>query len=124
MNRGQSLIELMLVLAISALLLASIGSPLREMYAMSYRSEARQQLYEQMQELMANADAGAVVAPSPTWLVPSGRYQIRLIQHPQTTVLQADAIGPQLIDGQCLRFWLDSQGRRGSAPSEECWQGR
>lgn len=121
MNRGQSLIELMLVLAISALLVASIGPPLREMYAISYRSEARQHLYEQMQELVANAEAGAVVAPIPTWLLPSGRYQIRLIQHPQTTVLQAEAIGPQQIDSQCLRFWLDSQGRRGSAPSDECW---
>lgn len=122
MQRGQSLIELMLVLAISAFLVASIGPPLREIYAIGFRSEARHHLYEQMQELLATAEED--VAARPTWLLPSGRYQIRLIQQPQTIVLQAEAIGSQQVDQNCLKFWLDSQGRRGSAPADDCWQGR
>lgn len=125
MPRGYSLIEMMVVLAISAYLLVMLVPPLQESHAMGYRSEARLQLHEKMLELQASRfDASTAAHQSLSWLAPSGRYRIRLYPQAQRWLLQAEAIGPQRVDSQCQTLWLDDAGQQGSAPSNQCWEGR
>lgn len=121
MRNGFSMIELMVVLALGGILLATAVPSYQHVVAVGYRHEARQQLYLQMQELLSqHQDQLAIEDPS--LLLPSGRYRLHLIQQTPRLLLQAEAIGPQQIDSECLSFWLDSQGQRGSSPSLACWE--
>jgi prepilin-type N-terminal cleavage/methylation domain-containing protein len=121
MRQGYSLIEIMVVVALGGILLASAVPSYQQAVAVSYRHEARQQLYLQMQELITQLhDQNAVLDPSA--LLPSGRYRLHLVQQSARLLLQAEAIGAQQIDAECLSFWLDNQGQRGSSPSAACWE--
>jgi len=120
MHQGYSLIEMMVALALCGILLASAVPSYQHVVAAGYRHEAQQQLYLQMEELLTQVnDQNAVIEPS--IMLPSGRYRLHLVQQTPKLLLQADAIGPQQVDSECLSFWLDSQGKRGSSPSSACW---
>lgn len=121
MQRGYSLIEVMVALAVAGILLAMTVPTYQKAIAIGYRHEARQQLYLQMQEMVTRAnDLEPLVAPS--LLLPSGRYRMLLLQNTPNLLLRAEAVGAQQIDSECLSLWLDSDGQRGSAPSPVCWE--
>ena len=130
-NAGFSLIELMVVVAIVAILVAAAYPIYSDMVRRSNRSDARATLMQIAQNLERyftenNTYAGAtlhIAAATDVWPTATsmeGRYTITFSVAPSATVytLQAAATGPQAKDSKCATMTLSSQGVRAPAA---CW---
>jgi len=127
---GFGLIELLVVLAITAMLASMIVPGYQQEVLRSYRLEARQALLKVagLQELMLadqqryTADLTELGFASQVVTTDSGRYQLRVRLTEQGYVLEAHAIAAQREDQDCLHFELNSMGLKRSAPLDSCWQ--
>lgn len=125
-QKGFTLIELMIVVAIIGILAAIAYPSYQEYVRRGYRSEARSGLLQAQAWLeRAQTATGAYPAALATALqtVPSQRYAISYASGSNYT-LTATAQGAQAAD-RCGDFTLTRSGKRGvnggSASVEECW---
>ncbi|MDD2546269.1 MAG: type IV pilin protein [Burkholderiaceae bacterium] len=134
---GFSLLELLISLAVLALL-SSVALPSYQQYLQrSYRSEARTGLLQaaQWMERAATASGSYPLTadfPAPLRSTPSGRYTIELLSPPNPTqagtayLLTARAQGTQASD-RCGHYTLTHHSVRGAAGSttgalvNDCW---
>lgn len=129
-NAGMTLMELMITVAIVALL-ASIAYPsYREQVLKSHRSDAKAALMQAAQAMercytRTNSFADAACTGLVVAAVPGGRYQLSVAAPNATTyTLTATAQGPQTADTRCGDLTLrqdGTKGRSGSAPVADCW---
>ncbi len=140
-SRGFTLVELMIVIAVVAILASIAVSSYRNYVLRANRTEARMALlavqvaqekffvqnnqYAQtMAAVIAAPPAGLGVALSAAGLTASGNYTISL---PAATAnsytLQAVATGPQTHDtAACLTYTINEQGARTPLDSSGCWR--
>jgi type IV pilus assembly protein PilE len=138
---GFSLVELVLVLAVTAVLVAQALPAYRGFVLRMHRQEARSALLDiaraQEWHYLANrgyALPGAMADPPPTGLgaptlTEGGRYALSLDpgSHSAAFTARADATGDQRADTRCASFSIDSHGRREALdaqgrPARECWR--
>ncbi len=139
--RGFTLIELMVVIAIVAVLSTIAVSSYRTYVLRASRTEGRMallaiQVAQEKFFLQNNAyaqDIATVIAPPPGGLginldaagvTSGGNYTISFAAATATTYrLQADATGHQTDDtAACLQFTIDEQGARTPPESSGCWR--
>lgn len=144
LSRGFTLIELMIVIAIIALL-AAIAYPNYQAYTLKAgRSDghakltqimqAQERSYSQNQTYTANLGTGGLafsgIAANAPVISDEGRYsiaaQVCAAGTPLTQCVQlvATATGPQQADTQCGNLSLDSLGRKnisGNGTVDSCW---
>lgn len=139
--RGFSLIELMIVVALVAILASLAVSSYRRYVMRANRTEARIALLSiqaaqekfflqnngyatSMATVLAAPPAGLGIGLSAGGLTPSGNYTISFSAATANTyTLQAVATGPQTSDtAACLTFTIDEQGTRTPADSTGCWK--
>ena len=140
--QGFSLVELMVVIAIVALLSSIAVGAYRNYVMRATRTEARMallaiQVAQEKFFLQNNQYAqnlATVIAPPPgglginsidaAGLTSSGNYTVSFVAAtPNTYTLQAVATGPQTHDTPiCLTFQLNEQGARTPADSTGCWR--
>lgn len=126
-----SLIELMVTLAIIAILV-SIGYPSYQQYVLkTYRSEASSQLLviaNAQEQYMADHGVYSAELSRLGWPVTplSGRYRFRIRLEPgaQGFSLSATATGLQQADTECAEFTLNHLGQRNLLSPQylTCWQ--
>ena len=130
--RGMTLIELMVVVAIVAILSTLAVGSYRRYVLRANRTDAtsallRIQVAEEKFFLQNNVytidlSAAGLNVPSPT---PNGFYTLAVTGAPIATSFQATATatGAQTQDTSCQTLTIDDQGRRNSAPSTtDCWR--
>lgn len=127
---GFTLIELMIVVAVVAIL-ASIAVPsYNEQIRKSRRAQAKADLVEYAQAAerfftVNNTYAGFNLpnTQSPREAGATARYNLDRVVTPTTFTLTATAVGPQAGD-RCGNLSITNTGRKastGPAPSTECW---
>lgn len=143
-NRGFTLIELMIVVAIVAIISAVALPSYRDSVAKSRRAEARGQLLETsqfMQRFYSQNDsfsqdrAGVAVAvPAALATVPktaasgAGTYSISFSGTPTVATFTVQAVprtGGSMAADKCGSLVLDNTGRRtvtGTGTVEDCWK--
>lgn len=138
---GFSLVELVVVLAVAALLAAQALPAYRGFMLRQHRQEARSALLDvaraQEWHYLSNrgyALPGALSDPPPVGLgaaavTDSGRYALRLDAGSDAAAFTAwaDATGEQRADTRCASLSIDSRGRRGALdaqgqPATDCWR--
>ena len=135
--RGMTLIELMVVLAIVAILASLAVGSYRRYVLRANRTDAtsallRIQVAEEKFFLQNNTytidlSATGLNVASPT---PNGFYTIAVAGDPNSTgniatsfLATATAVAPQTQDTSCLSLTMTDQGQRSSAPSTTaCWR--
>src|SRR5437899_10373492 len=131
--RGVTLIELMVVLAIVAILASLAVGSYRRYVLRANRTDAtaallRIQVAEEKFFLQNNAyttdlSAAGLGVPSPT---PNGFYNLAVAGAPAIATsfkATATATGAQTQDTSCQTLTIDDQGLRNSAPSTtDCWR--
>src|SRR5207237_9689405 len=130
--RGVTLIELMVVLAIVAILSTLAVGSYRRYVLRANRTDAtsallRIQVAEEKFFLQNNVytidlSAAGLNVASPT---PNGFYNLAVVGAPIATSFQATATatGAQTADTSCATLTINDQGQRNSAPSTtECWR--
>jgi type IV pilus assembly protein PilE len=138
--RGMTLIELMVVLAVVAILSTLAVGSYRQYVLRANRTDAtgallRIQVAQEKYFLQNNAYTTNVTALPPTGLgvsspTPNGFYTIAVTGDPNSTAniatsfqATATAIGAQTKDTSCLTLTINDQGQRSSAPSTTaCWR--
>ena len=139
--RGFSLIELMVVVAIFAILSTIAVNSYRRYTLRATRTEGRLallaiQVAQEKFFLQNNAyaqDIATVIAAPPaglgvssinaSGLTTAGNYTISIAATPTTYTLQAVATGNQAKDtAACLTFTITDQGARTPADSSGCWR--
>ena len=136
--RGMTLIELMVVLAIVAILSTLAVGSYRRYVMRANRTDAtsallRIQVAQEKYFLQNNAYTTNVTAASPAGLgvaspTPNGFYTLAVAggstgNIATSFVATATATGSQTADTSCLTLTIDDQGLRNSAPSTtECWR--
>jgi type IV pilus assembly protein PilE len=139
--RGFSLIELMIVVAVVAILASLAVTSYRRYVMRANRTEARIALLSvqaaqekfflqnngyatTMATVLAAPPAGLGIGLSAGGVTPSGNYTISFSAATANTyTLQAVATGPQTSDtAACLTFTINEQGTRTPADSTGCWK--
>ena len=134
--RGMTLIELMVVLAIVAILSTLAVGSYRRYVMRANRTDAtsallRIQVAQEKYFLQNNTYTTDVTDPSPTGLgvtspTPRGFYTLAVAGAPGIATsfkATATATGTQTQDTSCLTLTIDDQGLRNSAPSTtDCWR--
>jgi type IV pilus assembly protein PilE len=139
--RGFSLIELMVVMAVLAILSTIAVGSYRRYSLRATRTEGRLsllaiQVAQEKYFLQNNTyaqDIATVIAAPPAGLgvgsinasgvTSGGNYTISLAATPTTYTLQAVATGNQTKDtAACLTFTINEQGTRTPADSSGCWR--
>ncbi len=138
--RGMTLIELMVVLAVVAILSTIAVGSYRQYVLRANRTDAtgallRIQVAQEKFFLQNNTYTTNVTALPPTGLgvsspTPNGFYTIAVTGDPNSTnniatsfLATATAVAPQTKDTSCLTLTITDQGLRSSAPSTTaCWR--
>ncbi len=138
--RGVTLIELMVVLAIVAILASLAVGSYRRYVLRANRTDAtgallRIQVAQEKYFLQNNAYTTNVTALPPAGLgvaspTTNGFYTLAVTGDPASTnniatsfLATATATGAQTTDTSCLTLTINDQGQRNSAPSAtECWR--
>lgn len=125
---GMTLIELMIVVAVVALLAGIAYPSYQNQVLKSHRAEGKTALMQTAQRLercftASNTFTGCITFPVTT---EHGRYKITVSPIPPVTTytLSAAPQGAQLKDTRCGTLtYTDAnvKGRTGSAPMSECW---
>jgi type IV pilus assembly protein PilE len=134
-SQGFTLIEMMIVVAIVAILAAVVVPSYQSYVVKARRTEAKSALTQAAQSLerfaTENAASGYSTATlGPTGVFPnrseSGYYALSISgQSVSGFTLQATPQGAQAGDAGCANFILDQRGARsvsGSKTWQECWQ--
>lgn len=134
---GLTLLELVLVLAISAILL-SIAYPLYTDYAQRARRTdaitalqvialAQERFYALHGQYATQlADLALDIPAWQAGISEQGYYQLNLAEQTETYHVTATAASTQVQDLACRQFWLNQLGQRGAtdntgAASQGCW---
>jgi len=138
--RGMTLIELMVVLAIVAILASLAVGSYRRYVLRANRTDAtsallRIQVAQEKYFLQNNAYTTNVTAAPPVGLgvaspTTNGFYTLAVTGDPNSTnniatsfQATATAVGAQTADTSCATLTINDQGQRNSAPSTtECWR--
>ncbi len=138
--RGMTLIELMVVVAVVAILSTIAIGSYRQYVLRANRTDAtsallRIQVGEEKYFLQNNAYTTNVTALPPTGLgvsspTPNGFYTVAVAGDPNSTgniatsfLATATAVAPQTADTSCLTLTITDQGQRSSTPSTTaCWR--
>ena len=138
--RGMTLIELMVVLAVVAILSTLAVGSYRQYVLRANRTDAtsallRVQVAQEKYFLQNNAYTTNVNAAPPTGLgvaspTPNGFYTITVTGDPNSGnniatsfLATATAVAPQTQDTSCLTLTINDQGLRNSSPSTTaCWR--
>jgi len=133
LNKGFTLLELMVVIAIIAMLAAYALPNYRQYVVQSKRAEAHAKVLEvagMYEKFYANTNAyptdveggagtlGLSVADYLRW----DDYRIRQANNAQGATWRVQAVARNAQrddDTDCRRIWIDNLGQRG--PSDECW---
>ncbi|HHB93105.1 MAG TPA: type IV pilin protein [Thioploca sp.] len=145
-NKGFSLIELMIVVAIIGVITAIAYPTYRQHVLESNRFEAKSALME-LSRLQEEFDIennqyasnfgtgsngidmeragfvkykGKFISKNFKLDLLNGYYELSLTGNGNEYILTADAIGTQLQDTECLQFTIDQAGRK-TATSDKCW---
>ncbi len=134
-SQGFGLIELMIVVAIFAILAMVVVPSYTQMVLKNQRVDAREMLLDVAQGQERNLYTAGVYAgdlrnlgyDAATPLSDEGHYRISaaVVNNAaagiNTFVLTATAIGSQAQDTDCLTISLSSIGLKSSAPQNNCW---
>ncbi|MCF6217955.1 MAG: prepilin-type N-terminal cleavage/methylation domain-containing protein [Gammaproteobacteria bacterium] len=134
-SQGFGLIELMIVVAIFAILAMVVVPSYTQMVLKNQRVDAREMLLEVAREQERNlytvgsytndlTDLGYDATP----LSDEGHYRITVtalvndaVNGVNSYTLTATAVGSQVGDADCSTFSLSSIGLKSSAPQADCW---
>jgi type IV pilus assembly protein PilE len=128
-NAGITLIELMITVAVVAVLAAVAYPSYREQVLKSHRTDGKAALMQTAQTMercftRSNTFAGCVAFPI---AVAGGRYQVTNGgEAPTTTTYRLDAVpqGPQASDTRCATLTLRQDGSKtesGTDTAANCW---
>lgn len=126
---GFGFIELLVVLAILAILASVLMPGYQEQVLRSYRTEAMQTLLKVagLQEMLLvdqrrySADLTELGFAAKQFVTESGRYKISALVTEQGYQLKAQAQQAQTEDKNCQVFLLNSYGQKSSEPDSVCW---
>jgi len=130
-TNGFTLIELMITVAIIAIIAAIAYPSYQDQVRKSHRAEGKSELMQIAQNLercytanmsYASCDAGGGVAFPKT--TQNARYIISIARTANTYTLTATPQGPQVKDTKCANFTLDEKGAKGvsgTSSAQSCW---
>ncbi len=133
-TRGFTLIELMMTVAVVAILAAVAYPSYRNQLLRSHRVEAKSALLQmqvaQEKYFLQNNAYGSLTAlglsAGTSYDTPNGYYRITVTlpaTPPNTTyTAQATALGGQTSDTACATFTIDNMGATTPSPSTGCWK--
>ncbi len=128
MNRGMTMIELMVVVAIVGILLSVAYPSYRDHVTKTGRSEAHANLlrmvdFEERYYIQNNAYAStAALAYTPKESAPNYAYAVVLGTPVNGYTVNATAGGTQSDDTQCAVISIDSTGTKAGTTAGVCWQ--
>jgi type IV pilus assembly protein PilE len=137
-GKGFTLIEMMITVAIAAILAAIVVPAYNTQIRKSRRTEARtalldlagraERMYSTSNSYFGTTSAGQLLPPdlgyTGAWpiTVGSGYYRVSLSNSTTTTyTFTATAVGTQALDTQCATFTVDNTGNQ-TASDPTCWQ--